>query len=105
MNPHMCAFGVSARRFLGFTIHEHGIEVDPNQIRAIQNIGAPTSKLEMQKFLDKVNYLWTFISNLVGKINAFTPILRLKGNANFTWGQNNIVLLILLRITYPRFQS
>jgi hypothetical protein len=45
MNPHKCAFGVLAGKFLGFIIREHGIEVDPNRIKAIQNIGAPTSKL------------------------------------------------------------
>jgi hypothetical protein len=28
MNPHKCAFGVSAGKFLGFIIHEHGIEID-----------------------------------------------------------------------------
>jgi hypothetical protein len=29
MNPRKCAFGVSAGKFLGFVIHEHGIEIDP----------------------------------------------------------------------------
>jgi hypothetical protein len=47
MNPCKCAFGVSTDKFLGFIIHEHGIEVDPNQIRAIRNVRASTSKLEM----------------------------------------------------------
>jgi prepilin-type processing-associated H-X9-DG protein len=28
MNPLKCAFGVSADKFLGFIIHEHGIEID-----------------------------------------------------------------------------
>jgi hypothetical protein len=40
----------------------------------------------MQKFLGKENFLRRFISNLAGKIDAFTPILRLKNNANFAWG-------------------
>jgi hypothetical protein len=31
MNPHKCTFGVSARKFLGFIIHEHDIEVDPTE--------------------------------------------------------------------------
>jgi ABC-type methionine transport system permease subunit len=47
--------GVSAGKFLAFIIHEHIIEVDPDQIKAIQNVGAPTCKLEMQSFLHKVN--------------------------------------------------
>jgi hypothetical protein len=33
-----------------------------------------------------LNYLRRFISNLSGKIGAFAPILRLKNEAEFTWG-------------------
>jgi hypothetical protein len=85
MNPRKCAFGVSTGKFLGFIIHEHGIEVHPDRIKSIRNVGAPTTyKLEIQKFLSKVNYLRRFISNLAGKIDAFTPILRLKNNVKFT---------------------
>jgi hypothetical protein len=84
MNPRKCAFGVSASMFLGFIIHEHGIEIDPNRIKSIRKVGPPTYKLEMQKFLDKVNCLRRFISNLAEKISAFTPILRLKNDAEFT---------------------
>jgi hypothetical protein len=50
-------FGVSAGKFLGFIIHEHDIEIDPDRIKSIGNVGAPTYKLEVQKFLGKVNYL------------------------------------------------
>jgi hypothetical protein len=40
----------------------------------------------LQSFLDKVNDLRRFISNLSGKVKAFTPILRLKNDAEFIWG-------------------
>ena len=86
MNPLKCAFGVSAGNFLGFIIHQRGIEIDPGKIEAIRKIAAPTCKKKMQKFLGKVNYLRRFIVNLAGKIDAFTPILRLKNDDEFTWG-------------------
>ena len=35
MNPLKCAFGVSARNFLGFLVHQRGIEVDKNKCKAI----------------------------------------------------------------------
>ena len=57
MNPLKCAFGVSAGKFLGFIIHEDGIEIDPKKIEAVQKVEAPTCKRDMQKFLGKVNYL------------------------------------------------
>jgi hypothetical protein len=82
MNPRKCAFGVSAGKFLGFIIHEHGIEIDPDRIKSIWNVGPPTCKVEVQKFLGKINYLRRFISNLAGKNDAFTPILRLKMMSN-----------------------
>jgi hypothetical protein len=85
MNPRKCAFGVSAGKFLGFIIHEHSIEIDPDRIKSIRNVGSPTCKVKMQKFLGKVNDLRRFISNLARKIDAFTPILRLKNDAEFTW--------------------
>ena len=42
--------------------------------------------MDLQKFLGKVNFLRKFISNLSGKIDAFTPILRLRDETEFTWG-------------------
>ena len=85
MNPLKCAFDVLAGKFLGFIIHEKGIEIDPKRIEAMKKVEAPACKKDLQKFLGKVNYLRRFISNLSGKIDAFTPILRLKDEAKFTW--------------------
>jgi hypothetical protein len=31
MNPLKCVFGVLASKFLGFIIHEHGIEIEPKK--------------------------------------------------------------------------
>ncbi|GKV34835.1 hypothetical protein SLEP1_g43177 [Rubroshorea leprosula] len=35
MNPLKCAFGVSAGNFLGYLVHERGLEVDQNKARAV----------------------------------------------------------------------
>jgi hypothetical protein len=49
MNPFKCAFGVSAGRFLGFIVHEHGIQIDPKKIELIQNFEEPACKRDVQK--------------------------------------------------------
>ena len=85
MNPLKYAFGVLAGKFLGFIIHEKGIEIDPKRIEVMKKMEAPTCKKDLLKFLGKVNFLRRFISNLSRKIDAFTPILRLKDEAEFTW--------------------
>jgi hypothetical protein len=86
LNALKCVFGVSAGKFLGFIIHEHGIEIDHMKIEFINNVQLPQCKNDMQKFLGKLNYLGRFIFNLSGKISAFIPILRLKNETEFTWG-------------------
>jgi hypothetical protein len=86
MNPLKCDFGVSAGKFLGFIIHEHSIEINPKQIESMKKVKAPTCKKELQNFLGKVNYLRQFISNLSERVKAFTPIIRLKNDAEFIWG-------------------
>jgi hypothetical protein len=71
MNPLKCAFGVSIGRFLGFVVHEQGIEIDPKKIESIRKVEEPTCKKNVQKMLSKINYLQRFISNLTSKINSF----------------------------------
>jgi hypothetical protein len=41
MNPLKCVFGVSAGKFLGFIIYEHGIEIDPTKIEYICKVQPP----------------------------------------------------------------
>ena len=53
----------------------------------MKHVEAPTCEKDLKKFLGKVNFLRRFISNLSGKIDAFTPILRLKNETEFTWGE------------------
>jgi hypothetical protein len=83
MNQLKCAFGVSVGKFLGFIIHEHGIEIDPKRVESMKKVKTPTRKRELQSFLGKVNYLRRFISNLLGRVEAFTHVLRLKNDAEF----------------------
>jgi hypothetical protein len=53
MNPLKCAFGVSAGKFLGFIIHDKGIEIDPKRIEKIKGVQAPKCKNDLQNFLGK----------------------------------------------------
>ena len=47
MSPLKCAFGVSAGKFLGFIIHEKGIEIDPKRVEAMKRVEAPTYKKDL----------------------------------------------------------
>ena len=73
MNPNNCAFGVSARQFFGFMVHERGIEVGQKSIKAIDEVVPPTTKTELQSLLGKINFIRRFIRNLSEKILLFSP--------------------------------
>ena len=51
LNPLKCAFRVCARIFLGFLVHQSGIEVDQNKAKAIALANAPQNKKELQKVI------------------------------------------------------
>ena len=47
---------------------------------------APADKTEMQSLIGTINFITSFISNLSGKIKAFSPLLKLKADQEFVWG-------------------
>jgi hypothetical protein len=86
MNLLKCSFGVTSERFLGFVVHEHDKQIDPKKIESIGKIGELVCKKEVQKLLDKINYLRHFIFNLAGRVESLLPLVRLKHEEEFTWG-------------------
>ena len=49
LNPLKCAFGVQAENFIGFLVHQRGIEVDQNKAKAIILAKAPQNKKARHK--------------------------------------------------------
>lgn len=47
LNPTKCAFGVSSRKLLGFMVTQRGIEVNPDQIKAIASAPTPKNKKDL----------------------------------------------------------
>ena len=76
MNPLKCAFGVSSRKFLGFLVHNRGINVDPVKAIAIATMRPPTIVKELKSFLGKVSYIQRFIPMLASITSAFTKLLK-----------------------------
>ena len=76
-------FGVRVKNFLGFLVHQRGIELDQNKGKYITSAKAPKNKKELENFLNQVNYLKIFISNLEGKTKEFFDLVKLKDVEEF----------------------
>nr|XP_009773669.1 PREDICTED: uncharacterized protein LOC104223857 [Nicotiana sylvestris] len=77
LNPEKCAFDVASGKFLGFLVSRRGIEVNPNQIKAIDAIpNILTSKKQVQKLTGKIAALSRFISRSSDRCHKFFNVLR-----------------------------
>ena len=49
LNAAKCSFGIGSGMFLDYMVTHCGIEVDPNQIRVINDLQSPQNPKEVQK--------------------------------------------------------
>ena len=70
---------------------------------AIDKVEAPTMKVELQSLIGKINFMRRFISNLSGKIQPFSSLLKLKADQEFVWGgaQQKALVEIKQYLTSP----
>ena len=47
LNASKCSFGVDSRKFLGYMVTHRGIEVNPDQIKAINSLQPPRNPKEV----------------------------------------------------------
>ncbi|RVW21992.1 Transposon Ty3-I Gag-Pol polyprotein [Vitis vinifera] len=100
LNPSKCAFGVSAGKFLGFMVSQRGIEVSPDQVKAVMETPPPRNKKELQRLTGKLVALGRFIARFTDELRPFFLAIRKAGTrdgrtiAKTRWKELNIVLCI-----------
>ena len=83
LNASKCSFGVRLGKFLGYMITHRGIEVNPNQIKAINDLKPPRNAKEVQKLTGMIAALTRFISRSVDRCRPFHLLInKWKG---FEW--------------------
>ena len=76
LNPAKCTFGTIFGKLLGFIINRKGIEVDPDKIKAIQNLLPPHTQKEVRGFFSRLNYISRFISQMTTKCDPIFKLLK-----------------------------
>ena len=83
LNASKCSFGVGFGKFLGYMVTHHGIEVNPDQIKAINNLQPPRNPKEVQRLTGMTAALNRFISRSADRCRLFFQLLnKWKG---FEW--------------------
>eukprot|EP00261_Vitis_vinifera_P027984 XP_010661993.1 PREDICTED: uncharacterized protein LOC104881948 [Vitis vinifera] len=81
LNPSKCAFGISAGKLLGFMVSQRGIEVSPDQVKAVVETPPPRNKKELQRLTGKLVALGRFIARFTDELRPFFLAIR-KAEAN-----------------------
>ena len=76
LNPAKCALGVSVGKFLGFVVNSRGIKANPDTIKAVLNMLAPSNIKDMQLLIGRIAALSRFVSKASDKFQPFFQVLK-----------------------------
>lgn len=76
LNASKCSFGVSSGKLQGFMITHCGIKVNPDQIKAINNLHPPWNPKEVQRLTGMIAALNRFISRSADRYTPFFQLLH-----------------------------
>ena len=76
LNASKCSFGVGSGKFLGYMVTHRGIEMNLDQIKAINNLQPPRNPKEVQKLTGMMAALNRFISRSADRCRPFFFLLH-----------------------------
>ena len=76
LNASKCSFGVRSGKFLGYMVTHRGIEVNLDQIKAINNLQPPQNSKEVQKLTRMTPALNWSISRSTDMCRPFFQLLN-----------------------------
>ena len=76
LNASKCSFGVESGKFLSYMVTHRGIKVNPDQIKAINNLQPPRNPKEVQRLIGMTTALNQFISWLADRCRHFFHLLN-----------------------------
>ena len=88
-NASKCSFRVGSGKFLGYMVTHRGIEENPDQIKAINNLQPPRNPKEVQKLTGMTAALNRFISRSAKRCRPF--FLLLHKWKEFEWSEECVV--------------
>ena len=105
LNASKCSFGVGSGNFLGYMVTHKGIEINPDQIKAINSLQPPRNPKEVQKLTGMMATLNRFISRSAERCRPF--FLLLHKWKEFQWSEECVTAFQELKryLSHPPIMS
>ena len=105
LNASKCSFGVGSGKFLGYMVTHRGIEINPDQIRAINSLQPPWNPKEVQKLTGMMAALNWFISISAERCRPFFILLHKW--KEFQWSEECVMAFQELKryLSHPPIMS
>ena len=84
LNPTKCVFGVTSGTLLGHIVSKEGIAMDPDKVRAILEVPAPSNAKALSRFLGQIWWHRRMIRHLVDFV---TPLHIVVHRLPFQWAE------------------
>ena len=87
LNKTKCQWRLREIDFMGHRITANGLQADPEKVKAICQMPAPTDVHGVRRFVGMANYLARYIPNLVADLSPLHQLT--KKNANWVWNEEH----------------
>jgi hypothetical protein len=76
LNPKKCLFVVTQGKLLGHIVCKEWIYIDPERVKAINELNPPTSKKGVHSFFGKINFVRRFVPDYASIIKPINLLLK-----------------------------
>ena len=106
LNPRKCVFAVIEGKLLGQMVSKKGISIDPERIKAIEQIPLPHNKKGMQSFMGTINFMQRFVPDFAQIVKPLQQMVKQSVQFKSTDVEKNAFSKIKTSITHaPSLKS
>ena len=91
LNLKKCVWREPAVTFLGAKVSKRSVRPDPDKVKAIVEMPAPTCVHELQQIRGMISYIEMFVSNLATIMKPMNDLSK-KG-VQWSWGPNTRIIV------------
>ena len=103
LNSEKCKFHQNQLKFLGHVIDKDGVHADPEKVKSVIDMKAPTNVLESHRFMGMVNQLAKFTPNLAEITQPLRELLSKKNTYLWSPDQEKSFEKIKQKLSKPTY--